>query len=195
MATTVTTAAAAASQASQASQATSRVDVWTSIDLAELYQRAGGWQAPTNTTWEGALSNCRSEDWEGAAAADAAAAREAEEAAAAEEAVAISTLAVRRAVGRHLGSLLKVFVVDCDGVLWDGVVSEDGSQGVRFGQGHLALQRALSRLQQRGRLLCLASKNDEPRDVLDVFRRRSGEMALELEQISAWQVPREPLSV
>jgi predicted enzyme involved in methoxymalonyl-ACP biosynthesis len=42
---------------------------------------------------------------------------------------------------------------------------------VHFGEAQLALQRALLRLQQHGRLICLASKNEE-QDVLDVFKLR-----------------------
>ena len=136
------------------------------------------------------------------------------------EVAAACTLAVRRAVGRRLATLLKVIVLswtanalahprlnlatlnrprsrprstrtalsrpghpacpcpqvyvsDCDGTLWAGAVSEEGPGGVSFGRGRLALQRALSQLQRRGRLVCLASKNDEA-DVLDVFAQRGG---------------------
>ena len=116
---------------------------------------------------------------DGAAAAGRAAVRDAREAA------AVTTLAVRRAVGSHLASSLKVYVADCDGTLWDGVVSEDGVRGVTFGAERLALHGALAKLQRAGRLLCLASKNDED-DVLDVFRMRAAEeMGLQLEQLSA----------
>ena len=103
------------------------------------------------------------------------------------EALAIVTLAVRRAVGRRLSSTLKVFVADCDGTLWDGVCSEDGAAGVHFGASQLALHAALSRLQRSGRLLCLASKNEEA-DVLDVFSTRGEAMGVHLGQLTAWQV-------
>lgn len=105
----------------------------------------------------------------------------------AREAAAISTLAVRRAVARCLSSPLKVFVADCDGTLWDGVASEDGPHGVKFGPAQLALQRALARLQQSGRLICLASKNEES-DVLEVFKQRNSEMALRWPHLTEVQV-------
>ena len=54
---------------------------------------------------------------------------------------------------------MKVFVTDCDGTLWDGVVSEDGAESLRFTEAHLMLQRLLSRLQRSGRLICVSSKN------------------------------------
>ena len=85
---------------------------------------------------------------------------------------------MRRAVCRHLSSALKVFVADCDHTLWEGVASEDGPEGVRLTAGHLALQSALSKLQRSGRLVCLASRNDEA-DVLGVFQARAAEMPLQ----------------
>lgn len=103
------------------------------------------------------------------------------------EAAAVCTLAVRRAVARHLCSVYKVFVADCDGTLWQGVASEDGADGVSFGEAQMLLQRALLRLQRHGRLVCIASKNEE-QDVLDVFERRGAEMPLALELITERQI-------
>lgn len=57
----------------------------------------------------------------------------------------MTSLAVRRVTGCHLSSSFKVFVTDCDGTLWDGVVSEDGVDGIRFQPAHLALQASLGR--------------------------------------------------
>ena len=48
-------------------------------------------------------------------------------------------------------------------------------------------QAALGRLQRSGRLLCLASKNDEA-DVLEVFDLRGAEMGISREQLTAWEV-------
>jgi len=42
-------------------------------------------------------------------------------------------------------------VTDCDGTLWDGVVSEDGPADVRFNACHVALQSKLSALERSGR--------------------------------------------
>ncbi len=58
---------------------------------------------------------------------------------------------------------MKVFVTDCDGTLWEGVVSEDGADSLRFTEAHLMLQRLLSRLQRSGRLICVSSKNSRLR--------------------------------
>lgn len=100
---------------------------------------------------------------------------------------ALACLAVRRAVACHLAPRLKVFVSDCDGTLWGGAVADEGAAGVAFGAAHLALQRALAELQRSGRLVCLASKNDEA-DVLEVFAARAAEMAISQPQLTAWQV-------
>eukprot|EP00315_Gephyrocapsa_oceanica_P024471 CAMPEP_0185469950 /NCGR_PEP_ID=MMETSP1365-20130426/98486_1 /TAXON_ID=38817 /ORGANISM="Gephyrocapsa oceanica, Strain RCC1303" /LENGTH=438 /DNA_ID=CAMNT_0028076689 /DNA_START=56 /DNA_END=1371 /DNA_ORIENTATION=+ len=106
-------------------------------------------------------------------------------------AAAVSTLAVRRAVACPLCALLKVYVCDCDGTLWEGAVSEEGAAGVTFGAHHLALQRAVAALQAAGRLVCLASKNDEA-DVLECLRSRAAEMALGMPQLTAWEVHWQP---
>lgn len=100
---------------------------------------------------------------------------------------ALLAVSVRRGIACHLGHALKVFVADCDQTLWDGVVSEDGAQGLQMGGPHGCLQRRLSELQRSGRLICLASKNEEP-DVLEVFDKRHDDMALHRDQLAAWQV-------
>eukprot|EP00927_Polykrikos_kofoidii_P060919 TRINITY_DN55819_c0_g1_i1.p1 TRINITY_DN55819_c0_g1~~TRINITY_DN55819_c0_g1_i1.p1 ORF type:complete len:579 (+),score=80.23 TRINITY_DN55819_c0_g1_i1:63-1739(+) len=101
--------------------------------------------------------------------------------------VAFIALAIRRASAQHLTHMLKVFVADCDQTLWGGVVSEDGVAGLSFRGPHQLLQERLSELQRRGRLVCLASRNDED-DVMKVFAQRQEEMPLKLSQLSAWQV-------
>jgi FkbH-like protein len=64
------------------------------------------------------------------------------------------------------GKISKVLVTDLDNTLWGGVIGEDGIEGIRIGReypgaAHLALQRALRDLRQRGILLAVSSKNNE----------------------------------
>ncbi|CAE7255826.1 unnamed protein product [Symbiodinium natans] len=100
---------------------------------------------------------------------------------------ALVDAAVRRACGLVLRERLKVFVCDCDQTLWGGVVAEDGVEALDMtGPFHL-LQEKVSALEAAGRLVCLASRNEEE-DVLRVFADRQGDMALRREQLSAWQV-------
>lgn len=66
---------------------------------------------------------------------------------------------------------VKVIAVDGDHTLWAGVVAEDGVEGVRVGDGHAALQRALIDQAANGRLLCLLSKNEES-DIRNLFERQ-----------------------
>lgn len=77
----------------------------------------------------------------------------------------------------------KVVVVDCDNLLWDGVVAEDGTAGVAVTPARRALQEYLVKQVAAGRLLCLCTRNDEAdvRDVLD----RHPEMVLRREHVTA----------
>ena len=92
---------------------------------------------------------------------------------------------LRRACGRLLSSQKKVFVADCDHTLWEGVVSEDGVNGVSFTAAHLALQQQLLALQASGRLICLASRNVDE-EVLAVLARKDS--LLKVEHLTAWEV-------
>lgn len=74
----------------------------------------------------------------------------------------------------HIGYMKKCVVVDCDNVLWGGILSEDGMEGLRLGGSGLGkecqdFQRFLFALYHRGVLLVVCSKNDLS-DVLAVFR-------------------------
>lgn len=64
----------------------------------------------------------------------------------------------------------KLLVVDCDQTLWDGVVGEDGPDGVRIGPDRRELQQFLVDQHDAGRLVCLCSKN-LPADLWAVFDR------------------------
>ncbi|CAJ1356070.1 unnamed protein product [Effrenium voratum] len=98
---------------------------------------------------------------------------------------ALVAWALRRSVASHLSGRLKVFVCDCDHTLWGGVVAEDGVEELDMGGPFGLLQEKVSKLQELGCLVCLASRNEEE-DVLRVFSER--EMALKKEQLASWQV-------
>ena len=66
----------------------------------------------------------------------------------------------------------KVLALDCDNTLWDGVLGEDGVGGIRFGRKaphRLFLHHFALRLQRRGLLLCLISRNEDE-DVVNAFK-------------------------
>jgi FkbH-like protein len=85
-----------------------------------------------------------------------------------------------------------VLVLDCDGTLWDGVVGEDGPDGVKVGPARHAVRTLLADQAVQGRLLCLASNNDV-RDVHEVFERRP-DWPLTLEQVTASRIDWTPKS-
>ena len=68
-------------------------------------------------------------------------------------------------------SPLKGIVVDLDNTLYEGVLGEDGADGVRLTDGHKKLQSFLKEKAENGWFVCVASKNDE-RDVFDLFEKR-----------------------
>eukprot|EP00930_Biecheleria_cincta_P008159 TRINITY_DN109543_c0_g1_i1.p1 TRINITY_DN109543_c0_g1~~TRINITY_DN109543_c0_g1_i1.p1 ORF type:complete len:419 (+),score=82.63 TRINITY_DN109543_c0_g1_i1:618-1874(+) len=101
---------------------------------------------------------------------------------------ATCAMIIRRALATPLREVLKVFVADCDHTLWDGAVAEDGVQGLGLSGPHLDLQQKLAKLQQSGRLICLASRNACDADVLRVFEERGSECLIKKEQLVAWEV-------
>ncbi len=76
---------------------------------------------------------------------------------------------------------IKVIVLDCDNTLWDGVIGEDGLEGIRITPPFKALQKFMLNQMKQGRLICLASKNKHE-DVMMVLER-STEMVLRPEHI------------
>ncbi|MBU6430200.1 MAG: HAD-IIIC family phosphatase, partial [Cyanobacteria bacterium REEB65] len=78
---------------------------------------------------------------------------------------------------------LKAIVVDLDHTLYDGVLGEDGPQGLVLKPEQGELQSTLARLQAEGILLAIASRND-PADVDQVFSVRP-DFPLRREQFSA----------
>ena len=90
----------------------------------------------------------------------------------------------------YAGITKKCLVVDCDNVLWGGILSEDGICGIQiaesgFGRPFQDFQRYLLDLYYHGVILAVCSKNDEA-DVLRVFREHTG-MLLKEEHIACFQ--------
>jgi FkbH-like protein len=80
----------------------------------------------------------------------------------------------------------KVIVLDCDNTLWQGVVGEEGVEGITIPPRCRALQQFMTELAKKGFLLCLCSKNDES-DVLAVFDRRP-DMILKRHDLVSWRI-------
>ncbi len=81
---------------------------------------------------------------------------------------------------------LKAIVVDLDGTLYEGIIGEDGIEGIELKPQHVALQKKLIELQQEGVFLAIASKN-EAQDVEQLFATRL-DFPLKLEHFSAWEI-------
>ncbi|MDQ6666514.1 MAG: HAD-IIIC family phosphatase [Acidobacteriota bacterium] len=99
-------------------------------------------------------------------------------------ALAREQTALLRAV---LGLSSKCLVLDLDGVLWGGVIGEDGLAGIALGgtpqgEAFVAFQRYVRSIQRRGIPLCICSKNNED-DAREPFRQHP-EMVLELDDIT-----------
>ncbi len=91
----------------------------------------------------------------------------------------------------HIGKTKKCIILDCDNVLWGGILSEDGIEGIRLdgsglGREYQEFQRFLLMLYYHGVILTVCSKNDES-DVLRVFREHSG-MLLKEEHVACFKV-------
>jgi FkbH-like protein len=106
------------------------------------------------------------------------------------------------AAARHLAALVtprrKVLCLDADNTLWDGVVGEDGPDGIAYrpdtarGRCFQAVHRQIARLSSEGVLLALASRNDE-RSVLEILDRP--EFPLKRADFAAWRINWGPKSV
>lgn len=89
------------------------------------------------------------------------------------------------------GITKKSLVLDCDNVLWDGILSEDSVENIKlggsgFGRSYQDFQRFILLLYYHGVILAVSSKNDLP-DVLAMFREHS-QMILKEEHIACFQV-------
>lgn len=89
------------------------------------------------------------------------------------------------------GMSKKCLVLDCDNVLWGGIVSEDGIGGIHLGSSGLGrefsdFQRFVLNLYYHGVILAVCSKNDL-RDVMQIFREHDG-MVLREDNIAVFCV-------
>ena len=90
---------------------------------------------------------------------------------------------------------IKAVAVDLDNTLFNGVLGEDGIEGIHITAGHQAIYKELLRLKQEGVFLAILSKNDE-RDFVQLCQRRP-DFLLKSEHFSAtsigWQTKPEGL--
>lgn len=86
---------------------------------------------------------------------------------------------------------LKAIVFDLDHTLWEGVLGEDGVEGVRVTPGHAALQRRTMELADEGLFLGLVSKNEDA-DVVRIFEQRQPALPLAFDRVSARAVSWSP---
>ncbi|MFO1040829.1 MAG: HAD-IIIC family phosphatase [Planctomycetaceae bacterium] len=107
--------------------------------------------------------------------------------------------AVYRELGIELSRLVrqrrvapaKVVAVDADGVLWGGVIAEDGIDGIHLGTDHPGrsfrlFQQYLKSLKAKGQLLVLVSRN-QPEDVWKVLDQHP-EMVLRREDFTSARI-------
>jgi FkbH-like protein len=85
---------------------------------------------------------------------------------------------VGHVVRQAAGLTKKCLVVDLDQTLWDGVLAEDGPDGIEVGEGHrgeafTAFQKVVKQIGAQGILLAAVSKNDH-NEVRQVFRQHPG---------------------
>ena len=95
-------------------------------------------------------------------------------------------LTLAREVHRLLMTPVKVIALDCDDTLWRGVCGEDGPLGVVLDPPRRLLQEFMAGQRAKGRVLVLASKNNEA-DVIETFRVHP-EMPLQLTDFVARRV-------
>lgn len=95
----------------------------------------------------------------------------------------ISALAAEtaRKIDAYHREPFKVLVLDCDNTLWDGVIGEDGVEGIGLSEKRLFLQNFAREQSEAGMVVCLISKNNES-DVWEVFEKRN-DMVLKKEHI------------
>src|SRR3989304_7719372 len=89
------------------------------------------------------------------------------------------------------GKSKKCLVLDCDNVLWGGIIGEDGISGIHLGKTYpgspyYEFQQEVLNLYNRGILIALCSKNNAE-DVWEVFRSHPN-MAIKEQHIAAAEV-------
>jgi FkbH-like protein len=118
----------------------------------------------------------------------------------AKQAVALSALPL---LARHTAALLaaelglarKCLVLDLDGILWGGVIGEDGLAGIRLGSGpegeaFVALQDYILKLKAKGVILAVCSKNN-PADAREPFEKHP-DMRIRLDDLATFEASWHP---
>lgn len=73
-----------------------------------------------------------------------------------------------RILAAKYGKSRRCLILDLDNTLWGGVIGDDGVEGILIGNGnaigeaHLHLQKTILELRERGVVLAVSSKNEEP---------------------------------
>lgn len=97
---------------------------------------------------------------------------------------------VARVLAAQRGLSKKCLVLDLDNTLWGGVIGDDGLDGIVLGEGsavgeaHLALQRYAKRLNERGVILAICSKNNP--EVAEAAFREHPEMLLRCSDVAVF---------
>ena len=97
---------------------------------------------------------------------------------------------IGRLIAALWGRSAKCLVLDLDNTLWGGVIGDDGLEGIVLGQGspggeaYVAFQRYAKQLSERGVILAVCSKNDEP-NALEPFEKHP-EMVLRRKDIACY---------
>ena len=95
-----------------------------------------------------------------------------------------------RLIGAARGKVFKCLVLDLDNTLWDGVVGDDGAEGINLdphdavGEAYRYFQNYLKELKKRGVILAVCSKNDE--DIAREPFEKNQDMILKLSDISCF---------
>lgn len=89
------------------------------------------------------------------------------------------------------GHCKKCLIVDCDNVLWGGVIGEDGLGNIKLGNSYpgniyQSFQYEIKKYSEMGVIIALCSKNNE-NDVWDVFNNHP-QMILKKDNISAYKI-------
>jgi FkbH-like protein len=99
---------------------------------------------------------------------------------------------IKAALRGMLGHARKLIILDLDDTLWGGIVGEVGWEDLvlgghhHHGEAYADFQRALKSMKNRGILLAIASRNEEP-VALDAIRSHP-EMVLQLDDFAAWRI-------
>ncbi len=98
---------------------------------------------------------------------------------------------VCRIIASIKGKSRKALVLDLDNTLWGGVIGDDGLSGITLGQGDMigeaytSFQKTILRLNKRGILVTISSKNEDS-IAREVFSKHP-DMVLSLDNITVFQ--------